>query len=287
MRTSARFGVLLLSASLCLPVWAARNFVDSGSSGDVAGSSDIPIANSATAPALDIPAAQPRMAPELALQKYLERAQRQLADLGAYSDETTIEAELPSTSQRGSFVLKRVFFAPRMLVFKAIKFTGDGFVKTNVITRLLQSEVDRAQKDEGRSVAILPENYKFSYKGTEVIDGKTVHLFNVKPRKKRIGLFKGKIYLDVHSGALLRAEGQIVKSPSFFIKKINFVQDYDQIGPFSLPAHIHSIADTRIVGRAIVDIYHRNYDAKALSDLQQPAGSSSGTAVPAAPTGSN
>jgi hypothetical protein len=91
------------------------------------------------------------------------------------------------------------------------------------------------------------------------LDGRTVHVYQLKPRKKRVGLFKGRFYLDVYSGSLVRVEGSVVKSPSFFIKKIEFAQDYSDFGAFTLPTYIHSEAKTRLVGRAIVDIYHSGY----------------------------
>ena len=81
-----------------------------------------------------------------------------------------------------------------------------------------------------------------------------------EPHQKRIaGLFKGRIYVDAYTGSLVRAEGRPAKSPSLFIKKINFVQDYSDIGQFTFPVHIHSEANARIVGRAIVDVYQRDY----------------------------
>ena len=205
------------------------------------------------------PVSLPRMSPELALQAYQGKSVLQAATLVSYSANTRISAQLPDTSQYGEFELERRYSAPRTLEFKAVSFAGDGFVKNNIITRLLQSEVDHVQKDDSSLTAITRGNYKFSYKGTSQLDGRTVHVYQLKPRKKRIGLFKGRLYLDAHTGSLIRAEGSVVKSPSFFIKKIEFVQDYSDIGSFTLPVHIHSEAITRLLGRAIVDIYHSDY----------------------------
>jgi len=97
------------------------------------------------------------------------------------------------------------------------------------------------------------------------LQGRMVHVYQMKPRQKRVGLFKGRIYVDAYSGSLVRAEGRPVKSPSLFIKKIDFVQDYADIGPFTLPVHVHSEATARIVGRAIVDVYQRDYQPIANS----------------------
>ena len=222
--------------------------------GDVGGhTNDLPPA------VLPAQAPLPRMAPEFALQVFEGHAAMQSAGLAGYSATTLIYAQLPATSQYGEYELQRHNSAPRTLVFKALRFTGDTFVKSNVIARLLQQEVDHVQKDDPALTAISSANYKFSYKGTADLAGRGVYVFHIKPRQKRAGLFKGKIYLDVYTGTLARAEGKLVKSPSFFVKKIEFVQDYADIESFTFPVHTHSEAQTRVVGRAVVDIYQRDY----------------------------
>ena len=70
---------------------------------------------------------------------------------------------------------------------------------------------------------------------------------------------KARIYVDASDGRLVRVQGRIVKSPSFFIKKIDFVQEYATVEGFTLPTRLHSEAETRLVGKAIVDIVHRDY----------------------------
>jgi hypothetical protein len=45
------------------------------------------------------------------------------------------------------------------------------------------------------------------------------------------------------------------------VKHIEFVQDYTDVDAFTLPSHMHSEAKARIVGRTIVDITHRDYQA--------------------------
>ena len=223
---------------------------------------------------LTAPAPGARMSPDLALATYLSGAQRQLNELGAYSDATVIEADLPATAQHGKYELRRVYQAPRSLAFAAIRFAGDSFVKTNIITKLLQSEAEHVQKGEGAQTAITADNYKFSWKGVDTRDGRTYYRYQVKPRQKRPGLFKGFILVDAASGRLRRAEGAMLKSPSLFVKKIEFVQDYAEYGPFSLPVHIHSVANTRLVGRAVVEIYHSGYQAKTVAEMQSGAVSS-------------
>jgi hypothetical protein len=210
----------------------------------------------------------PRMDQELALQHYLHRAERQLAEMGAYSDTTVIEAYLPSKSQYGRFALKRSFVAAHSLTYEPLCFVGNGFVKSNIIVRVLHSEVAYVEKGEGASTAISETNYKFSYKAVDNIDGLQAYVYEVKPRKKRAGLFKGKIFVDPHTSSLLRAQGIVAKSTSCWVKRIGFAQDYTDVGGFSMATRLHSEASTRLVGRVIVDIVHTDYRARSMAELQ-------------------
>ena len=205
------------------------------------------------------PAARARMSPELALASYEQRLERQSATLAGYTAHQVVEAALPDSAQSGRYELTRRYAAPRSLEFKSLGFTGDGFVKGNLIHRLLQSEVEHVEKDKGRETAISQENYKFRYRGLETLAGAPLYVFEVKPRKKRPGLFKGNVYLDVFTGSLRRAQGKLVKSPSFFVRKVEFVRDYVDVEGFTFPARMHSEATVRLVGRTIVDIAFSQY----------------------------
>jgi len=226
------------------------------------------LADTPSAPPLAVKSQLPVMSPELAFSTYQQRVAQQAKALAGYSAVTVVRAELPETSQQGEYELQRRFEAPHTLQFTPVHFIGDGFVKSNVINRLLQSEVDHVQKDDPELTAVSPANYKISYKGTAQLADRLVHDFQVKPRKKRIGLFKGHVYLDMHTGTLVRVEGTVVKSPSFFVKHIDFVQDYTDVQSFTLPRHVHSEAKARVVGRTIVDIVHRDYQAVSAGTVQ-------------------
>jgi hypothetical protein len=266
---------ILLLLGLCLPggVFAQASFSAGGASVSPAPGGEMPLlflgaGDGQPVVALGGQATLPLMSPELALATFQYRSAQQSAQLAAYSAVTVIRAELPETSQQGEFELQRKFEAPHTLQFTPVHFTGDGFVKSNVITRLLQSEVDHVQKDDPAVTAISPANYKFTYKGASHLQDRLVHVYQVKPHKKHPGLFKGRIYLDAHTGALVRVEGSVVKSPSFFVKHIEFLQDFAEVQSFTLPIHVHSEAKARIVGRTIVDIVHRDYQPVPAMTMQ-------------------
>jgi len=236
--------------------WCFSGIVEGSTSGLVA---DIVDATTCPVPGLVAPLKVPRMSPEPALSTYERRTAWQSANLASYSDTTAVRAELPESSRHGEFQFERRYVAPHSLKFKVVRFTGNNFVNFEVIMRILRSEIDHVQKDDPTLTAIVTANYKFSYKATVSIQGRIMHVFQVKPRKKRVGLFKGSIYLDAYTGSLVYAVATLVKSPSFFIKKIEFVQQYADSGPFTFPSDLHMEASTRLVGRVIVDMEHRDY----------------------------
>jgi hypothetical protein len=93
-----------------------------------------------------------------------------------------------------------------------------------------------------------------------------VDILQITPRKKAIGLFKGELWVDSETGMPVREAGQFVKSPSVFLKKIAFVRDYELQDGMSIPAHIESKVDTRVVGLAELQISFSNFTWQAGDD---------------------
>jgi hypothetical protein len=225
-----------------------------------------------SAPDIADPGSFPRLAPASALQAFERRSVLQERRLASYSATMLVLAQLPDIAQSGEYELKKRYSAPQTLVFKVLHFAGDNFVKYNVILRLLESEVEHLRKDDPALTAVTSANYKFSYSGNSQMNGRPTYVFQLKPRRKGTSLFKGRIYLDAYSGNLVREEGRLVKSPSFFVKKIEFVQDFADIDSFTLPVHIHSEAQARFVGHTIVDIYQGDYQLAATGFSAKGAG---------------
>ena len=73
-----------------------------------------------------------------------------------------------------------------------------------------------------------------------------------------IGLFKGELWLDGATGMPVREAGEFVKSPSVFLKKVEFVRDYEIHDGVAFPSHIESTVDTRLVGKAELSILFTN-----------------------------
>ena len=89
--------------------------------------------------------------------------------------------------------------------------------------------------------------------------GSQAYVFKVNPLHKRNGLFAGELWVDSRTYLPLREWGELVKSPSIFVKDVYFVRDYYLYQGRSVPRRIISAVDTRLVGKAELTIWFANY----------------------------
>jgi hypothetical protein len=212
--------------------------------------------------------------------KYVDATHVQEESLRGLQMEVSIDAQLPKLEKHGKLRALRKISLLGKITYKALGFSGDNTVKQEVITRYLAAE---SSARENGSIAITPANYKFRYAGRLVQNGVTTHILDITPRKKAVGLFKGQIWIDAASGMPVREVGQFVKTPSVFLKKIAFVRDYEIRNGIAFPTHIQSTVDTRIVGRAELEISFSNFTREDSADDQATADVSSELTTPAAP----
>jgi hypothetical protein len=196
-------------------------------------------------------------APDAIVENYRTAAQQQARALDGASMEVEIQASLPKLNKQGRLrALRRISHLGR-ITYEALRFDGDNTVKNHVIAKYLSAEAE-AQTDGPDTFAVTPANYKFKYRGVEQLGDETAHVFQVTPRHKRVGLFKGEIWIDADSFLLLRESGRLVKTPSFFLKSVEFVREYDIQNGVSVPRQLHTVVNTRLVGPAELTIDFRN-----------------------------
>jgi hypothetical protein len=204
--------------------------------------------------------------------QYVEATHMQQAVLRGAQMEVDIDAKLPRLEKQGKLRALRKISRLGLVTYKALGFSGDNTVKQEVITRYLAAESEA--RDSG-TIAITPANYKFRYSGRIVQNGMTLQILEVTPRKKAVGLFKGELWIDAKTGMPVRESGQFVKTPSVFLKKIAFVRDYELRDGVAFPSHIGSTVDTRIVGRAELEIYFTHFSKQDGAEDQDPAADAS------------
>lgn len=190
------------------------------------------------------------------LDRYLSTTQNRTAGVRGIQMEMDIYAQLPKLRKSGNFHALRSISKVGQIAYQGVKFIGDNTIKTDVIARYLTAE---KQSQDVSQLAITPANYKFKYKGVSDRNGHSVHVFQIQPRKKMVGLFKGELWVDGATYLPVREAGKFVKNPSIFLKKVEFVRDYEIRDGVAIPSHIESTVDTRFWGPAQMSINYSNF----------------------------
>jgi len=198
----------------------------------------------------------------------MDATQEQQTALRGGSMEVDIDARLPKRKMQGTLHALRNISRLGRITYHMLGFSGDNTVKTEVIARYLSAEVQANQGDrQGDSnLSITPENYKFKYKGTEDLNGRSAYILRVTPRHKKVGLFKGELWLDAETYMPVRESGSFVKTPSMFLKKIQFVRNYMMQNGVSVPQRTESKIEARFFGPVELDINYLNFSKETDAD---------------------
>ncbi len=197
--------------------------------------------------------------PDMIVESYCAATRGQEQAIEAASMNVEIAASLPKLKKFGKLhALRRISTLGR-ITYEHLFFEGDGTVKNQVIARYLTAEVE-AQKEQAPSLEVIPANYKFKYKGQVALDGRDTYIFQVTPKQKRTGLFKGEIWIDAVTSLRVQENGYLVKNPSVFLKRVAFIRKYEIRDGISVPRQVHSVVDTRLVGKAELNIDFSNFE---------------------------
>ena len=156
-----------------------------------------------------------------------------------------LEAE--NGSRRGWLEAATEYTPPTVFRYQVIAEGGSGFIRDKILRGVLDAERNAiAQGDTGRS-SIAPANYEFEPSGVDP-DGLARVLLS--PRRKERFLVAGAMFLQPAEGALVRVQGRLAKSPSFWVKNVDIVRSYQRFGGSDLPITLESKADLRLFGPA-------------------------------------
>ena len=187
-----------------------------------------------------IAAAETSVIPQTAdevLSRYLKNNREQRTVLRDVSMTVDIEAKLPDLQKKGVLQALRKVSKLGQITYKVLGFEGDNMVKKDVIARYIEAEMKSSGSDTRDALAINADNYRFNYWGRYGSDGWVLHLFELKPKRKRLGLYEGWLWIRADSAMPVRESGRLVKNPSVFLKRVDFIKDF-----ILLNVHCHSVS---------------------------------------------
>jgi hypothetical protein len=144
--------------------------------------------------------------------------------------------------------------------FQILEVNGPPSVRKMVFERMLNTESSASTGASLRATKISRENYSFRFLDMAVLKGRKHFVLEAEPKDLSSELlFRGKVWIDAEEFAIVRIEGAPAKSPSFWVKKTQFVHQYQRVGNHWLALSNESTNDIRIFGKSTTRIDYTDY----------------------------
>ncbi len=190
--------------------------------------------------------------------RLLEQDQVRQSQMGEYS--VMCRYRLDNKSRHAEMLVHWTRRADGVKQYEIISESGDGGVRGHVFHKLLDAEVDASKPAQRDRTRITPDNYVFRLVGEETVRGRTAYVLEVEPKIPAKYLTRGRIWVDACDYAVVQMEGAPSHNPSFWTKKVDFVQTFEKNGPLWLVSSNHSVTDARLFGLADLTLDYFDYE---------------------------
>lgn len=161
--------------------------------------------------------------------------------------------------------------APHRVTVTVSSGSGSQFVRKHVFRKFINYEVERV-REQGDDWPITSENYDLRLAGLDRTENVNCLSVFASPKRAQSDLFQGTMWIDDENFAIVKITGHLAKSPSFWIKQVDFDRNYVKIGEFWLLRRETAISDVRFFGRKTMTIDYRNYVINGTPEQDAGAG---------------
>lgn len=124
---------------------------------------------------------------------------------------------------------------------------GSDYIRSKVLRAVLQGEQEAVARGATGRSSLARANYSFQANG---VDDAGLANVILSPRRQEPVLVAGTMFLQPDDGRLVRLQGQLAKSPSFWIKTVDIVRSYERIEGAVMPVALETTAQVRMFGAA-------------------------------------
>jgi hypothetical protein len=126
---------------------------------------------------------------------------------------------------------------------------GSGLIRNRVLRKALEAEQEARAQGEVDKSAISAANYQIAF-GDH--DGKAgMDRLRIIPLRKDRMLVDGTVTVLSTDGELVRIEGRLAKTPSFWTNSVDIVRRYGRVEGVHVPLSIESTANLKIAGDSV------------------------------------
>lgn len=156
--------------------------------------------------------------------------------------------------------------------FQVQEVSGPAAVRKLVFQRMLDTEAKASSRDAQASSRISRENYSFRLLEQTTAQGRPQYVLEAEPKSVNPLLFRGRMWVDAESSAVVRIEGAPAQNPSFWVKKTHFIHEYVETNDQWMASSNRSESDIRIFGKSVVTIRYGDYVFRPAAQGSNTAG---------------
>lgn len=158
-----------------------------------------------------------------------------------------LEAGIPGSTKYGWMEVWTEFRPGRGFSYEVIREEGYEYVLNKVLRGVLKGEAELLEHGKPLRAALAARNYRFEDGGMTESGLARVLLH---PNRKSDGIVKGSALIEPDAGSVVRIEGRLVKSPSFWVRDVDVTWKFKRIGDTVVPTELSSSARVRFYGRS-------------------------------------
>jgi hypothetical protein len=184
-------------------------------------------------------------------------------------------------SKAKSEVIADVAFVPPDSKKYTIQETNGSGLGQILVRRLLANEAEVTR--DHVSTDLSADNYDFRFMREADVSGQRCYVLELLPRRMEKHLLHGNIWVDASTYLLRRFEGELAKSPSWWVRDVSVTFVYGDVGGMWLQTATEAAADVRILGRASMVSRDVKYKISELVAAASPVETNSWELIPRRP----
>jgi hypothetical protein len=138
------------------------------------------------------------------------------------------------------------YVPPNVEKFRIHKAEGTAFGE-KIVRKILQNENQVIGSPTDTDIS--PRNYGFRFVREDNLKGSRCYVLEINPLRKDTNLLRGLIWVDANTYLLHRIDGEPAKEPSWWVRDIHVVLDFENVQGMWLQNALSSTANVRFLGR--------------------------------------